>query len=118
MGTMVLDHSQTPHSRLFQLIATEINMNWKLQLCKYIIQLTDKTVAGRGGPNTSIFLIRQMQILQQSHPTHREEHELGAAAMQICPPTYRQNRCHRSKYFNFLKFQKPNGNVPPNAAMK
>jgi hypothetical protein len=52
------------------MIATEINMNWALQLCKYVIKLTDKAVATG------------------------------------------------SKYFNFLKFQRANVNVPPNAAMK
>jgi hypothetical protein len=48
-GSMALDHSQTPDIRLFQLIGAEINMNWALQLRKYVIQLTNKTVAT--GPN-------------------------------------------------------------------
>jgi hypothetical protein len=48
-GSMALDHSQTPDIRLFQLIGAEINMNWALQLRKYVIQLTNKTVTT--GPN-------------------------------------------------------------------
>jgi hypothetical protein len=34
-------------------------MNWALQLCKYVIQLTEKTVAT--GPNTSISQVSETQ---------------------------------------------------------
>jgi hypothetical protein len=38
---MALDHSQTHHNTLFQLIAPKIHMNWEVQLCKCVIQLTN-----------------------------------------------------------------------------